>query len=247
MTCSFHRPSAPRRRPRRPRVTPAAPTASHVHTSHGTCGTDRHSSGGCFADWAFSRAFKTRRRCSSNRVAGAFTVCCVWSVMASSSKCVIRVIITHLDNHKISLFQVICSRREREVTPVELFQKRSSGELVCVSLMPSRLKLRTLCSTPTDPRSECAQTKEEKQKGRLPKPAPLETYPLCQFGFKLLACDSCLLTRAAVEHSAITSAQAKACRIPCCRCWSSECLPQHSRCRDCTHPQATPQAHSCHN
>ena len=49
------------------------------------------------------------------------------------------------------------------MNPVELFQKRSSSELVCVSLMLSRLKLRTLCSTPTDPRSEGAQTKEEKQ------------------------------------------------------------------------------------
>ena len=92
---------------------------------------------------------------------------------------------------------------KREVTPVELFQKRSSGELVCVSPVRSRLKLRTLCSTPTDPRSEGAQTKAEKQKGQaLPKPAPLETYPLCQFGFKLLAGDSSLPTRSAGAFSA---------------------------------------------
>ena len=62
-----------------------------------------------FTDWAFSRASETRWRCSYVRVAGALTVCCVWSVMAPSSKCVISVIITHLDWHKICLFQVICS------------------------------------------------------------------------------------------------------------------------------------------
>ena len=86
------------------------------------------------------------------------------------------------------------------MNPVELFQKRSSSELVCVSLMLSRLKLRTLCSTPTDPRSEGAQTKEEKQKGQASKTCPLENHSSYQFGLDLLAHGFCLLTRSAAEH-----------------------------------------------
>ena len=77
-----------------------------------------------------------------------------------------------LEGCKNSLMSSHLFVEKREVTPVELFQKRSSGELVCVSPVRSRLKLRTLCSTPTDPRSECAQTKEEKQKGQASKTCP---------------------------------------------------------------------------
>ena len=43
---------------------------------------------------------------------------------------------------------------------------------------------------------------DEKQKGRLPKPAPLEIYSSCQFGLNLLAHGSRLPTRSAGTFSA---------------------------------------------
>ena len=73
-----------------------------------------------FSDSALSRASATRRRCSSVRAAAEVSMrSCVWSVMVLSSKCVIRVIITHLEWLEIGLFQVVCLWRKLEVNPVQ--------------------------------------------------------------------------------------------------------------------------------